>query len=131
MSQTVKLCEQNEGLRGFVTQLMTFLDPAERQYTCTKMCPAYEVCIGSKFCEFPKLECEAMEQDVSRLEAENAKLRDLAGMYAKVAKYLCGQVDCKTCNLGCPSFLGFKKSGTYCALVMLGVYAQELGIEVV
>ena len=67
---------------------------------------------------------------LEKLEAENAKMRELVAKYSAAAKYLCGFSHCNECNLDCASVFDDVPNGWDCARMLLDKKARELGIEV-
>lgn len=48
-----ELMAENAELRGFVSQLLEYVDPAGYQDMCNAECPAREMCTGKAMCAFP------------------------------------------------------------------------------
>lgn len=75
-------------------------------------------------------EVDGLTWQVSDLQAENDRLRELLGKYATAASYLCGRVGgCCDCNLDCASCLGSDPHGWDCARMLLDREARELGVD--
>lgn len=53
MEEVLVMRMERAELLSFIGHLIRFLDPAERQDSCNRECPAYVMCKGGSACAFP------------------------------------------------------------------------------